>query len=189
MTHIFHDNSPVEQGGVFEPMPDYKVIFVRTEPNRVILRDSSGEFSRPIRPASDRPRPARPLRLGERRTVLEEVPDARPIIDETIYLMTHQICVPGGWHDLFSAQYRGPLGQAGVYGPAGQMMEVGSLRERARRMFDAAEKKWAKHPCARLDALVTKVDLQEGAEGQPGSWDDPGVVTEIAQLLRSSNIL
>jgi hypothetical protein len=55
-------------------------------------------------------------------------------------------------------------------------------------MFDEAQKKWAKHPYARLDALVTEVDLPEGTEGQPGSWDDPGMAMEIAQLLRSSNI-
>ncbi|MEU0214041.1 hypothetical protein ABZ281_02590 [Streptomyces sp. NPDC006265] len=188
MQHVTHNGQQISQGEEFEPMPGYRVIFVRDEGSRLILRDSAGEFSRPIRPHTDQPRPAAPVKLGARRTVLEEVPDARPIVDETIYLMTHQMCVPGGWQDITSTKLRGPRGQAGVYGPAGQMMEVGGLRDSARRMFEAASKQLAKHPYTRLDELLTKLRLQEGT-GEVGGWDDPGVGFEVAELLAKANTL
>ncbi|MEU1552220.1 hypothetical protein ABZ517_05785 [Streptomyces scabiei] len=135
------------------------------------------------------PRKSRPPKLGERRTVVEVVPDHRPIVDESIYTMAHQVCVPGGWETVASQQLRGPEGQAGVYGPVGQMMEVSALRRSARQLAEQAGKKLARHPYTRLNELVTKVDLQEGEQGQPGSWDDPGVAMEICKILRDGNII
>jgi hypothetical protein len=188
MPHILSNGEPVEQGEVFEPMPGYSVIFVRMETDRLILRDGDGEFSRPIRP-TNKPRPAGPVKLGERRTVLEEIPDARPIVDETIYVMTHQMCVPGGWQTLASSRLRGPKNHAGIYGPTGQMLEDSGMRRCARQLFEMTSAEVKTHPYTVLDELVTKVQLQEGTEGEPGSWDDPGVVMEMAQLLRDSNTI
>ncbi|MGW0536323.1 hypothetical protein [Streptomyces sp. NPDC003032] len=187
MTHIMCNCESVAQGEVFEPAPQYKMTFVRMERDRLILRDSSGEFSRPIVAAQSEPMPAVSPRLGEQRTVLEEVPDSRPIIGESIYLMTHQMCVPGGWKSLATHQLRAPQHLAGIYGPIGQMLENSEVRQAAAQLFEAASRKVDHHPYTRLDKLVTTVHLQEGTEGEPGAWDDPGVAMEIAQLLRSSN--
>ncbi|WP_369042304.1 hypothetical protein [Streptomyces sp. Midd1] len=188
MTHIFNKGAPVAQGETFEPTPGHVVLFVRMEPDRLIFRDSSGEFSRPILPRTIQPRRTPSVKLGERRTVLEEVPDSRPIVGETIYLMTHQMCVPGGWQDITSAKLRGPKGQAGVYGPAGQMLEVSGLRNHARQMFETAGKQLAKHPYMRLELLLSKIRLQEGT-GEVGGWDDPGLSVGIAELLEKSRTL
>ncbi|WP_405749311.1 hypothetical protein OG232_04300 [Streptomyces sp. NBC_01411] len=56
-------------------------------------------------------------------------------------------------------------------------------------LFSHASTVIATHPYARLDRLVTTVDLQEGTVGEPKAWDDPGVAMEICQLLRDSKIL
>lgn len=189
MQHILHDGKRVAQGETFVPMEGYTVTFVRTEEDRLILRDSTGEFSRPIRDTRREVTKSAFPRLGQRRTVLEEVPDGRPIEGEAIYLMTHQMCVPGGWNGMATQQLRAPQHLAGIYGPSGQMLENQEVRRAAAQLFEAASKKVAKHPYTRLDKLVTTVDLQEGTEGEPGAWDDPGVAMEICQLLRGSKTL
>ncbi|MDX3020014.1 hypothetical protein [Streptomyces acidiscabies] len=189
MQHIFHEGDPVAQGETFEPVPGYTVIFVRIEQDRLILRDSGGEFSRPIISTQSEPRKPRSPRLAERRTVLEEVPDARPIEGETIYLMTHQMCVPGGWEGLATQRLRAPQHLAGIYGPVGQMLGNREVRHAAAQLFEVASKKVAKHPLTRLATLVTTADLQEGEEDESGAWNDPGVAMEICQILRGSKIL
>ncbi|MFI1408850.1 hypothetical protein ACH4Y0_02755 [Streptomyces sp. NPDC020707] len=128
-------------------------------------------------------------RLGERRTVLEEVSGSLPLVGESVYLMTHQMCVPGSWQALATHQLRAPEHLAGVYGPIGQMLEDREVRQAAAQLFESTSKKVAHHPYTKLAALVTTVDLQEGTEGEPGSWDDPGVAMQIAQLLRGSNTI
>ncbi|MGW6604829.1 hypothetical protein [Streptomyces sp. NPDC055036] len=189
MQHIFHDGKPVAQGETFVPVEGYTVTFVRMEEDRLILRDSRGEFSRPIQDTQKGTEKSASPRLGERRTVLEKVPGARPIEGEAIYLLTHQMCVPGGWKSLATQQVRAPQHLAGIYGQAGQMLEHQEVRRAAAQLFEIASKKIAKHPYTRLDKLVTTVDLQEGTDGEPGAWDDPGVAKEICQLLRGSKTL
>ncbi|MFH9731799.1 hypothetical protein [Streptomyces sp. NPDC017260] len=134
-------------------------------------------------------RPDRRVPLGERRTVLKEVPDARPIEGEAIYLMTHQMCVPGGWETVVSQQIRAPKNLAGKYGPIGQMLENHAVRKVAAALFETADKKLKRHPYRRLEKLVTKVHLQEGTEGEPDAWDDPAVAMEIVNILRAQRII
>ncbi|MEU9167766.1 hypothetical protein AB0D34_08220 [Streptomyces sp. NPDC048420] len=133
--------------------------------------------------ATSRNAKARTVKLGERRTLLEEMPDGRPIINGSIYQMQHQVCVPGGWETVAVQQVIGAENQAGEYGPAGQMLEPGPVRQHAAALFDEASKALRKHPYGRLSELVSKVQLQEGT-GEVGGWDDNGVVVEMAHLLR-----
>ncbi|WP_181786142.1 hypothetical protein [Streptomyces phytophilus] len=189
MQHIFHDGKPVAQGETFEPKKGYTVTFVRMEEDRLILRDSKGEFSRPIRDTRQETREPAVPRLGERRTALKEIPDSCPIEGETLYLMTHQMCVPGGWESLATQQLRAPRHLAGIYGPAGQMLEDRAARGAAAQLFESASSKIVNHPYVRLRKLVATVHLQEGTEGEPGAWDDPGVAMEICQILRDSKTL
>ncbi|MEO3852578.1 hypothetical protein ABGB09_34005 [Streptomyces sp. B8F3] len=189
MQHIFHDGRPVAQGEAFEPMKGYTVTFVRIEQDRIILRDSQGEYSRPIRHTRQETQGLDAPNLGERRTALEEIPDSCPTDGETLYLMTHQMCVPGGWKSLASRQLRAAGQLAGIYGPTGQMLEDRAVRRMAAQLFDSASEKVANHPYTILRHLVATVDLQEGTEGEPGAWDDPAVAIEICQLLRDSKTL
>ncbi|MFK0154104.1 hypothetical protein ACIQVK_18785 [Streptomyces sp. NPDC090493] len=122
------------------------------------------------------------VKLGERRTVLTEVPDSRPIVDESIYEMTHELCVPGGWESIATTKTCAPRNLAGVYGPSGQMLEHTTLRRLAGNLFDLATKRLNKHPYGRLSELVSKMQPQEGT-GEVGGWDDPGVCVEMADLL------
>ncbi|MEV5264755.1 hypothetical protein [Streptomyces werraensis] len=187
--HIEFDGRAVAQGETFEPRPGYEVTFVRMEPDRLILRDAAGEFSRPIKLATARALPPRKVNLGERRTVVEEDPDGRPIENGAVYIVTHQIAVPGGWETVISKRFLGPKGQAGVYGPAGQMMDITELKDKARLLFQQADKKLAKHPYTLAAKHVTTLVLQEGTAGEPGAWDDLAVPMELARLLRDNDVL
>lgn len=188
-THIVFGGKPVAQGETFEPRPGYEVTFVRTENENLILRDTEGEFSRPIKPASARALPKRKTSLGERRTLIEEDPDGRPIENGAVYIVTHQMAVPGGWENVVSKRFGGPAGHAGVYGPAGQMLDSVELRNTAKLLFQEAGKKLAKHPYTVAARHVDTLVRQEGTPGEPGAWDDPGVGMELAQLLRDNNVL
>ena len=187
---MLHNGEPVNEGETFEPKPGYTVRYIRTEADRIVLRDVAGEFTRRIihRPSALEPRPAGKPRLGERRTVIEEVPDARPMVGAAIYQMSHQICVPGGWEDVTTRRLSAPEHEDGTYGPRGELLASTWLRQAARQLFDDANKKLAKHPIARLDKLVTKVRLQEGT-GEVGGWDDPGTAMEIVELLEKALII
>lgn len=127
-------------------------------------------------------RKPRQVKLGERRTVLEEVPGARSTEDDTGYLMTHQVCVPGGWEILASQRIRAPKNMAGEYGPIGEMLDPGPVRRRAAELFDQAGKKLATHPLVALSVLASRVRRQEGT-GEQGGWDDPNVVMSMAEML------
>lgn len=129
------------------------------------------------------------IRLGERRTVVEEDPDGRPIENGAVYIVSHQIAVPGSWETVISKRFLGPKGQDGVYGPNGQMMDITELRDKARLLFQQASKKLATHPYTVAAKHVDTLVRQEGTEGEPGAWDDPGVGMELAQLLRDNNTL
>jgi hypothetical protein len=182
--HIKHAGEPVAQGEEFTPTPGYNVEFVRHEGMRIVLRDGHGEFSRWI---TDRtPHSPPPVVLGERRTVLEPLLHARPIVNEAIYRMTHQMCVPGGWQDIKSLQVRAPLHMAGLYAPNGSDIENAKLRQYAATLWKETDKVVADHPYTRLGELLVKVRLQEGEMGLPDSWDDPAVVMEIVELLDKS---
>src|SRR5688572_3260864 len=98
MSHIMANGRAVSQDTTFEMLPGYWVTFVRREGGRLIFRDGNGEFSRWA--TTEHPKETAPVKLGERRTVIEVVPDHRPIVDESIYKLTHQMCVPGGWKDI-----------------------------------------------------------------------------------------
>lgn len=187
VTHINSASEPVEQGGVFEPRPGYAVIFVRAEGERLIFRDGNGEFSRWATP--DKPRPPAPLTLGQRRTAVELVPDARPIVGESIYVLTHQMCVPGGWQDVKTTRCRAAEGHEGIYDPDGQDIGSDKLRNYAMKLATNAGNVIDSHPLNRLSELVLRVRTQEGEVGKAGSWDDPSVVLEIAELLSAANII
>lgn len=127
----------------------------------------------------------RRVKLGERRTVLEEVTDSEFLLGVTVYVMKHQVCVPGGWETVAEVEVCAPKNLAGTYGPVGQMLENTDVRQRAAKLFDETDKKVRKeHPYARLSALVSTVQLQEGT-GEVGGWDDNGVAVEMADLLHT----
>ncbi|MGW3860403.1 hypothetical protein ACWEDZ_02820 [Streptomyces sp. NPDC005047] len=185
MEHINFEDRQVAQGEEFEPLPGYRVLFVRIENDRLILRDSAGEFSRPIRRATP-PVAAPAPTLGDRRTVVEDAPDGRPLVDETIYVLTQQMCVPGGWKNIKTSRCRAPQNLAGIYQADGQDITDAKLRSFALALFKGATPVVEKHPYTKLSALVLKVRSQEGTQGEAGAWDDPGVAMEMADLLADS---
>lgn len=184
--HIESNQEQVPQGGGFEPLPGYEFVFVRREGMRLVFRDGNGEFSRWA--TTTKPRPPRPMSLGERRTVVEVVPDARPITGESIYVLTHQMCVPGGWMDIKTTRCRASEHLAGIYAPGGGDIEDDKLRGYAEALYKGANEAVGQHPYTRLDELLMKVRLQEGT-GEEGGWDDPGVGCEIAELLEKARTL
>ncbi|MFJ4739142.1 hypothetical protein [Streptomyces sp. NPDC088775] len=184
--HIKSGSELVEQGGVFEPLPGYPFIFVRREGLRLVFRDGNGEYSRWA--TADKPRPPRPLMLGERRTVVEVEPDGRPIVGESIYVLTHQMCVPGGWMDVKTARCRASENLAGIYCPGGTDIEDDKLRAYAVTLFKGANEFIDAHPYTKLAGILMDVRLQEGT-GKVGGWDDPGKGFEIAELLEKSGAL
>ena len=132
-----------------------------------------------------RPRTTPRVHLGERRTLLEELPDSGFLIGSTVYSMKHQVCVPGGWSTVAEIDVSAPAGLAGAYGPVGQMLANPEVRRQAAKLFDETSKQVRKqYPYARLSELVSKVQLQEGT-GEVGGWDDPGVAVEMADLLHT----
>ncbi|MFE7114934.1 hypothetical protein ACFU99_05850 [Streptomyces sp. NPDC057654] len=187
MEHIHFEDQSVGQGEKFEPVPGYRVTYVRNEGPRLILRDEHGEFTRPITPASPLGRRSAPL-LGERRIVVETT-GKQPSEEYSCYTLTYQICVPGGWQAVDTEECSTGENHAGVYGPLGQMIEDASLRRAAKRLGERAQKLVKRHAYTRLGELLTLVRLQDGGTGQPGGWDDPAVVMEIANLLESSHTL
>ncbi|WP_411087859.1 hypothetical protein [Streptomyces sp. 061-3] len=184
--HVTSGSDQVEQGGVFEPLPGYKHIFVRREGLRLVFRDGNGEYSRWA--TANKPRPPRPMMLGERRTVVEVVPDGRPIVGETIYELTHQMCVPGGWMDVKSARCRAKEHLAGIYCPGGTDIEDDKLRGYAVTLFKGANAFIESHPYTKLGGILMAVRLQDGT-GEVGGWDDPGKGLEIAELLQEAGVL
>lgn len=185
MQHIQHDGRQIAQGEEFEPMPGYRVVFVRDEGSRLILRDASGEFSRPIRSAV--PAETRPPKLGDRRTLVEVVPDHRPLVDESIYAISHQVCVPGGWQNVKTCRVRSAAEQAGVYSDNTTIRDS-RLRSAAETLWQSSTPIVANRALSKLSDLRLKVSTQEGEEGQPGSWDDPALAMEMAELLEKANI-
>ncbi|WP_371793017.1 hypothetical protein OG285_32315 [Streptomyces sp. NBC_01471] len=97
--------------------------------------------------------------------------------------MSHQMCVPGGWQDIATLQYRARETLAGIYAPDGADIKDIALRASAEMLFSHASTVIVTHPYVRLDRLVTTVDPEQGTEGEPG------VAMEICQLLRGSKIL
>ncbi|MGW1261263.1 hypothetical protein ACWD7Y_04780 [Streptomyces drozdowiczii] len=186
MTHIEYGGRLVDQGGTFEPAPGYTLTYVGRQGLRHIFRDGEGEFAR--FGTTTAPREIRPVSLAERRTVVELLPDARPIIDASLYVVTHQMSVPGGWQDFAKVTCRAPQMLAGIYGGAGTDIEDDKLREHARKAWDASNAAVAAHPYTRLGELLLKVRLQEGT-GEVRGWDDPAVCMEIAELLEKARAL
>ncbi|MET9360451.1 hypothetical protein ABZX93_06035 [Streptomyces sp. NPDC006632] len=185
MGHIEHNGRLVEQGETFEPVFGYKLTYVGRHGLRHVFRDGEGEFSR--FGTITEPRPSRPVMLGERRTVVEEVPDARPIVGETIYIVTHQMSVPGGWQDIEKGNCRAREMQAGVYSSTAGI-EDGALRNVAEKLWIKANEVVDAHPYTKLGAVLLDVRLQEGT-GAVGGWDDPGKGFEIAGLLEEAHAL
>ncbi|NIY68108.1 hypothetical protein [Streptomyces malaysiensis] len=187
MEHINFEGRQIAQGETFTVWPGrYEVKFVGTEGDRILLADASGEFSRPLR--SGRPTNFAP-QLGERRTVVEVVPNPRPTTDgTTVYVLTHQMCIPGGWKAIKQTRWRAPEGLAGVYGPAGLEIEHEPLRKVADRLFDGAQPIIDAHPYTELVALLSTLRLQEG-HGKAGGWDDPGLGFRISELLEQSHTI
>ncbi|MFF1693064.1 hypothetical protein ACFVXC_05480 [Streptomyces sp. NPDC058257] len=186
MAHIENDGRLIPQGGAFEPAPGYRLTYVGRQGLRHVFRDGEGEFAR--FGTTTPPRESRPVSLGERRTVVELLPDARPIVDASLYVVTHQMSVPGGWQDFVKVTSRAPQMLAGVYSGAGTAIEDEKLRADARKAWDASNPAVAAHPYTRLGELLLKVRLQEGT-GEVGGWDDPAVCMEIAELLEKSRAL
>ncbi|MET8342524.1 hypothetical protein [Streptomyces microflavus] len=185
MSHIIHEGRTVKQGEEFEPRLGYKLRFVRDEGLRIVLRDAIGEFTRPVS-LNVEPRENRPMKLNERRTLIELVPDARPIVGEEIYAITHQVCVPGGWQDIKSCRVRSALGHAGVHSNnAG--IEDDKLRSAADTLWKTCNAITDALPLTELWALKLKVGLQEGT-GEVGGWDDPAVAMRMTELLDAANI-
>ncbi|MET9470456.1 hypothetical protein [Streptomyces sp. NPDC002922] len=184
--HIKSGSNLVEQGGTFEPLPGYTHTFVRREGLRLVFRDGNGEYSRWA--TADKPLPPRPLMLGERRTVVEVEPDGRPITGESIYVLTHQMCVPGGWMDVQTARCRATENLAGIYCPGGTDIEDDKLRGYAVTLFKAANEFIDAHPYTQLAGILMDLRLQEAA-GKAGDRDDPGKDFEIAELLEKSGAL
>ncbi|MFD9815199.1 hypothetical protein [Streptomyces sp. NPDC059080] len=184
--HIKSNQEQVPQGGEFEPLAGYEVVFVRREGQRLIFRDGNGEFSRWA--TADKPSQPRPMMLGERRTVVEVVPDARPITGESIYVLTHQMCVPGGWMDIKTTRCRAPQDLAGIYAPGGSDVEDEKLRGYAAALYGGANEFIDQHPYSRLYELLLKLRLQKGA-GEVDGGDDLGVGFEIAELLEKARTM
>lgn len=185
MSHIEHNKDIVKPGEGFEPRPGYRVVSARDEGLRVILRDAFGEFARPVS-LNTAPRENRALLLGERRTLIMPVPDHRPIVGETIYTVTHQVCVPGTWEDVKGCRVRSTHGHAGAYtNNAG--IEDSKLRSAADTLWHSCNKFIDDSPLAALLALKLRVLLQEG-DGEPGGWDDPALTTRMAELLDKAGI-
>lgn len=126
--------------------------------------------------------------LGERRTVVEVEPDGRPITGESIYVLTHQMCVPGGWMDVQTARCRATENLAGIYCPGGTDIEDNKLRGYAVTLFKAANEFIDAHPYTQLAGILMDLRLQEAA-GKAGDRDDPGKGFEIAELLEKSGAL
>lgn len=186
MSHILHDGQPIAEGEEFEPRPGYRVVYVRDEGLRIILRDAFGEFSRPVS-HNVAPRKNRPLKLGERRTRIEVVPDHRPLVDESIYVITHEVCVPGTWQEVKTCRVRSADGHAGVYSNNAGIEDT-RLRNAADTLWTTCNRLIDLAPLTRLHDLKLKVGLQEGT-GEVGGWDDPATAMQMAELLDEAGVI
>ncbi|MGW3273603.1 hypothetical protein ACWDFH_19335 [Streptomyces kronopolitis] len=187
MAHIEYNRRHVEQDETFEPAWDYNLTFVRQEGMRAIFRDGEGEFSRFL--TRTKPKRSRALMLGERRTVVEVVLDPRPTVDgTTVYVLTHQMCVPGGWQDVKHTRCRAPEHLAGIYYGRGSNIENDELRRVAEKLYMGANAFVDAHPFTEISKLLTTIRLQEGT-GKIGGWNDPGLGWKISALLDETGTL
>ncbi|MFG3403674.1 hypothetical protein [Streptomyces sp. NPDC048142] len=138
--HIGETGQTVEPGQEFTiPSLNYTLTYIRTDGDNLILRDSAGEFTRPIREKYLAEYGHRLSNTGES---VGDNPDFKTFSPSTFTFK---------------------CADCEKTAPVAAFREINCKP-------DAAD-------------LALLISTQSGEAGQPGSWDDPGVAMELAELV------
>jgi len=185
MHEVKYRGRVIGSGDQFEVRPGEPVTFVLVEGNKLVLRNETGTFKQPI--THDGPQPLAPPTLTHQRVVLQQIDDAPEFDDGTmLYRIIYKVCVPGGWEPIMHRRARAFEGHEGVYDNVDDIAED-TLRAHAQELRETVMPIVKQRPAEKLWDLAMKVDLQEGT-GEPGGWDDPGVATDMVELMRKANV-